>query len=101
MIETVARALCVAAMYDPDSCVQGSGGTGAVPDVCHRHKWQDYEPLAIAAIKAMGEPSEAMIEAALDANLDIYWGYRADERPGGPEDVWRVMLAAALTQEKG
>jgi hypothetical protein len=54
--------------------------------------------LASSAIKAMREPTEPMAEAALNDDLDIYWSYYADGRPGSPEDVWRVMIDAALVE---
>lgn len=51
---------------------------------------------ARAVIEAMREPTEAMIKPTYD--LDVYWGYYADGRPGGPDDVWRAMLDAALQE---
>jgi hypothetical protein len=62
-----------------------------------------YTDIGAAVVKALGEagyavapkePTEAMTAAAYDAGLDIYWGYRADDRPGGPEDVYRAMIGA-------
>jgi hypothetical protein len=51
---------------------------------------------ARAAIEAMSEPTAAMVDAVFDRELDIYWSYKADGRPGGPKDVWSVMIDAAL-----
>lgn len=45
------------------------------------------------------EPTPAMLEAVRNADLDIYWSYCADERPGTAKDVYRVMLSAAPTIE--
>jgi len=49
---------------------------------------------ARAAIAAMREPTDKMLDACDD--FDIYWGYRADGRPGGLDDCWRAMVGAAL-----
>lgn len=54
---------------------------------------------AIRALEAAGfaivptEPTLRMIEATYD--LDIYWHYQSDGRPGAPEDAYCAMLAAA------
>jgi hypothetical protein len=40
------------------------------------------------------EPTNEMSDAAYNADLDIYWGYSADGRPGSAEDVYRLMIAA-------
>lgn len=55
----------------------------------------------LAALDAAGyvvvprEPTEAMIDAVVhDADLDIYWSYNADGRPGEPRDAYRAMIAA-------
>jgi hypothetical protein len=55
-----------------------------------------YRDVARMAIEAMREPIEQMTDTANEADLDIYWSYRADGAPGGPDDVWRVMIDAAL-----
>lgn len=52
-----------------------------------------------AALAAMREPTDAMENSVYAAELDIYWGYSSDGRPGGPGDVWRVMVDAAIGQE--
>ena len=43
------------------------------------------------------EPTEEMQEAGYggDTGFDIYWGYAADGRPGGPYDVYGAMLSAS------
>ena len=55
-----------------------------------RHRVEDTRALARAAIEAMREPSEAMIDA----------GYEYKGRGNTTEAVWRAMVAAAL-QEPG
>lgn len=50
--------------------------------------------LADAALDALMEPTEGMVDAACSADLDIYWGYRA-EGPGAPDDAFKVMIRAA------
>lgn len=50
---------------------------------------------ADAVLDVLREPDARMIEAVIHADMDIYWSYRADGRPGGPEDVWRHMIDAA------
>jgi hypothetical protein len=54
--------------------------------------------IARAAIAAMREPTVAMRDAPYSdaADMDIYWGYNADGRPGSSDDVWRIMIDAAL-----
>lgn len=49
----------------------------------------------VEAVVVPAEPTEAMIDAALNADLDIYWSYEGNEHGGGPEDVYRAMLSAA------
>jgi hypothetical protein len=53
------------------------------------------------ALLALREPTEAMESAAFAADLDIYWSYEADGRPGGPKDVWRAMIDAAIAVTVG
>lgn len=57
------------------------------------------EPVVRAVLLAIREPSEVMEEAALGDDLDIHWGYLGDGRPGGPKDVWQVMIDAALAEK--
>jgi len=58
--------------------------------------WRGYVGDVQAVLEAIREPTEGMTGAAVYSDLDIYWGYCADGRPGGPEDVWRAMIDAAL-----
>ncbi|WP_091738861.1 hypothetical protein [Phenylobacterium immobile] len=48
----------------------------------HEKRWRAYVPVARAAIKAMREPTEAVLEV--------------DEWTGG--DLWRLSIDAALSQ---
>lgn len=59
-----------------------------------REDWQEDVPAARAAIKAMREPTLAMLEAAVPGLVD--WGFLPDE--------WRAMIdyaAEAETQRPG
>lgn len=47
------------------------------------------------------EPTEEMRNAAVYAELDIYWNYESAGRPGGPEDAWRAMIEAAPSPKEG
>lgn len=58
----------------------------------------DYEGTLRRLIAAMREPTEAMCDVVHDGDFDIYWEYRADGRPGGPDDVYRAMIDAALRE---
>jgi hypothetical protein len=84
MVERVARAIFRNGIGE----LVWDSGSDEQHEACFRQ--------ARAAIDAMRVPTEAMKSAPHEAELDIYWGYRA-EGPGGPEDVWRVMIDAALT----
>lgn len=81
MIEKVARALAAATFECSDD------------DVTSRHidaAWPIYRDQAIAAIKAMREPTPEMIEAA--------WAEALAEDADG---VWREMIEAALGNAHG
>ena len=65
---------------------------------------QDYARAAILADRAARqeavpagfwlapiEPDEEMVDAVRNADLDIYWGYYADGKPSGGDDVFRLM----------
>ena len=85
MIERVARAL-----YN-----EGRG----YPVEFETVSWETqrrFRKMARAAITAMREPMVRMENAAFEADLDIYFGYYIDGRPGSPADVWRAMIDEAL-----
>jgi hypothetical protein len=101
LIERIARAICVADGHNPNGPTCDVWVPGD-PDACY--PWAGYRNHARAAIEAAKEagyllapavPTEAMIAAAYDAELDIYWCYAQDGSGGQPEDVWNAM--AALT----
>lgn len=71
MIEKVARAIALSNRA-PDS-----------------DDWPVYVNDAKAAIEAMREPTEVMVEDGQDARLD----------GGGYYDVWRAMIDAALRED--
>jgi len=56
MIERVARAMCISDEMDPDS--PGIGGIENAPAY-----WVHYAGMARAAIEAMREPTDGMVEA--------------------------------------
>ena len=62
MIERVAKALCVADGFDPDGLIAyaKAGRPEAVED------WKQYQRRARAAIKAMREPTRAMMDCLYD-----------------------------------
>lgn len=69
---------------------------------CYIDGFVDLKAIARAAIVAIREPSEKMVQAAYDADLDIYWAYNGGDETGdgyGPEHAWRVMIDAALAEE--
>ena len=94
MIERVARAMHHAECQ-PHREHTGYGDTwqweDAMPAVRERHL-----AAARAAIEAMREPTEEMVESVRDH--DNYWGYYADGRPSGPDNCWRGMIDTALSE---
>jgi hypothetical protein len=97
MVERVARALCARLGRDPDTLGpsivvtdMGSMGIAATFNGPPEPAWKSYEAEARAAIEAMREPTEAMVEAGSDAPIMNYDG-------NDPRDVWRLMISAALT----
>jgi hypothetical protein len=93
MVERVARAICVSeGAVDPDGSFEG---------VAH---WERYDAEARAAIEAMREPTEAMMQAVTDFavqhDLPWWWDETIARSEGslqpGP-GVWSVMIDAALS----
>lgn len=78
MVERVARALCVRAGHDPDEIQYR--GTEEI-----RSGWEAYADDVRAAIRALREPSEAMVSSGM-AEIDH----------DGAGDCWRAMIDAAL-----
>jgi hypothetical protein len=100
MIERVARALCKLHGLDPDEespsvVVKQMAGYGAVgsfsgPPESH---WRAYVPVATAAIEAMREPTEAMINAAYSSDpLSCDVEFAKDVYP----PIWNGMINEAL-----
>jgi hypothetical protein len=77
-IEQVARALCQSAGHDPRGKQQVSSGEA--------ENWTFFVQAARAAVEAMREPSQAMIEAA-----------REDILVADASGVWRTMINTALS----
>lgn len=53
-----------------------------------------YKQIAIAAIKAMREPTDDMVEAG-DKHA-VYWDVRTDSTQGECEPIYTAMIDAAL-----
>jgi hypothetical protein len=77
-VERLSRALCQNAGYDPD----GTQGAHLVEET----NWTFFTQMACAALEAMREPTQAMIEAARDEIL-----------VANASGVWRTMINAALS----
>lgn len=88
MVERVATAICLCNSCDPDLAVP----TGNVNTNTLAVSWTLYVPQARAAIAAMREPTEAMMEAGRDL---------------GPSEAlitgneYRAMIDAALSEKTG
>ncbi|ASQ11852.1 hypothetical protein CDO22_17820 [Sinorhizobium meliloti] len=90
MVERVARALCVNEGENPDSPTPHNPHVDFV--------WQYYRGPARAAIEAMMEPTDAMLDAVADE----------EDRRGIPsgvigaliaEEAWPLMIQAALKEQ--
>jgi hypothetical protein len=77
-LERVARGLCQSAGHDPDGKHHVSDG--------EKENWTFFIQAACAALEAMREPSQAMVDAALHDIL-------AADASG----VWKTMINAALS----
>ena len=53
-VERAARAICITLGVDPDTCLEGTGGTNQ-PSVCHVRAWQRKASIARAALTAAQE----------------------------------------------
>lgn len=84
MVEKVARSIAVYGGRDPD------GGHAGV------FQWQAYEKLARAAIAAMREPTDAVMQAGCASNPpgNYHAGTTLRDIIGAE---WRAMIDAALT----
>jgi hypothetical protein len=94
MVQRVARAICASvdgrnpdhliAVYEDRPCI---GGGIMLP--IHKRDWENYLVQARAAIDAMREPTEAMIEAGMDKTS---WPICNGE----VEHRWQAMIDEAL-----
>lgn len=83
MIERVARAICAAKGDDPDEPCEDW--------MTEFSGWRGYQESARAAIEAMRDPTEAMIEAG--AMVD---NWCQSEGQAAQPDVYRKMIDEAL-----
>lgn len=86
MVERVAKALWENSQLKPYHVIDVAPAT-AVPE--SGPDWQRFVPVAREVIKAMREPSDAMVSSGLPV---------ADMDSGHPEDIWRAMIDAALEE---
>jgi hypothetical protein len=77
-LERVSRALCQSAGHDPRGKQQVNSG--------EEENWTFFVDAARAALVAMREPTQTMVEAALD-----------DVLVADASGVWRTMIATALS----
>jgi hypothetical protein len=77
-IERVARALCESAGHNPQGKHQVNGG--------EEENWSFFVRAACAALEAMRDPTQSMIEAARD-----------DLLIADAVGVWRTMINTALS----
>lgn len=86
MIERVARALC--APFDPDETIFLGG---------YQKRWKTRVDEARAAVEAMQEPTDAMVDAPLPSSPSHGGRYenRRDLRPY----IYRAMIDAALNEQ--
>lgn len=97
MLERVARAICGHLKVDPDGTFRriGDDGNGymSLP------VWNEYAPLARAAVEAMRDADTAMLQAGTQAIDDqqesLDCGATVDRRA---ELGWRAMIDGALAE---
>lgn len=90
MVERVARAICAEGV----SCEVGSFSPDSRETLTGEPLWRSYVSSARAAIAALREPTEAMVEAAESRQLSVH-------EPLPAETAWRLMIAAALGESDG
>lgn len=87
MIERVARALCLEAGLDPDRKFKSSNwGEETSP---HEFAWHEFQPAARAAMEAMRDPTEEMVNAAL------HW----QDHCSDVDSLFEQMIGAAIHGE--
>ena len=93
MIERVARAIALAALDDE---------TRSVVDPENWPVAESYCDMARAAIEAMREPTEAMIDAGVNAkrqNVDVYFDGATVPRKNVERVIYKDMIDAALSEK--
>ena len=90
-IERVARAMCQADGFDPDSDIRQlkSGVVLKIALTGPPERWRTYSTKAVAAIRAMRTPSTSAVNA----------GSHFVEGPARALDVWTAMIDAELADE--
>lgn len=94
MKERVARAICRQTLIDLNS-VFGCWQSDAALDAQVEAKWREYEREAAAAIAAMREPTEEMLEAGRRAN-ELTDSNKLGLRYVSPDGAWRAMIDEAM-----
>lgn len=95
MVERVARALCKADGKNPDALEPGDafGTDGHMRNGDPAHSlWREWNERAVAAIEAMREPTDEMIEAGVTADFGKNLGERVTF-------AHQAMINAALQKE--
>lgn len=93
MVEKVARIISVYSMDDPDDMTNAYPGGPLYP------QWKEYEAVAKDILAAMREPTDGMVDAPYDADIDFGPGGTGDVQ-ANPRNVWRAMIDKAI-QEGG
>lgn len=89
MVERVARAICDG-RWDAEHFNETANGEEPEEQ---REYWRG---IARAAIEAMREPTDAMVEAGFDAGDDTVQGYSEN---ADPQDTWQSMIDAAINEQ--
>jgi hypothetical protein len=95
MIRRVARAICQVDGFDPDQKIRDFEGHprtgGGIMLPIYRNRWQDYLNQAKAAMTACEEPTDEMVQAAMN-------GASAPLCDGEIRSVWGAMARAAAIE---
>lgn len=99
MVERCAKAMAAKEgwRWDDERQMLDCAAAGLQNTNRERDTWRNR---AAVAIGEMREPTSQMEDAVYDADLDIYFGYRVDGRPGEAKDVWRSMIDAAIKEHE-
>lgn len=83
MVEKISRQMCLEAGYNPDTIMSN-----------HGPRWRYYEPNALAALRALENPTPAMIDYFVSRALQVKigGGYTWSDYA---RDQWQAMLQGA------